>query len=668
LNNKIDFDVYFDKALGGWTGKSLGGTIGWFEGIKKITDFTIDDVLPEQVLANDDLDVQLVWMDALLTKGVYVTGDQLMEAWIGEYKAYMGEYGYSKRNYARGVRAPQSGVYGNSFFKTGMGCPIRSEIWGMICPGNPELAAEYARRDGTLDHEGESVWAEQFLAAIEAEAFFEKDVYALISRNMRFAPESSRLYACVRDAVKGFEAGLPWQKTWELLRDGHSHPDCTYAPFNLGIIALALLYGRGDFEDTLTISVNGGWDTDCTCATCGAVLGIINGNGGFDKKWLDLAGDKVVTSAKTLHEMNSLRQLAEYTCMAGITICREGLNSLEIVCAPELATGRAPFLPAARQQPDIEFAVEYNGYPAIGADETKKITLTIGNNSGAESRGVISIAVPDGWKAEYGKTPFDIAPRGKTAVDITIRADVADKLYDTNIINAIYTDSAGRRSRHDFGLCGAPACMVAGPFFDSYMEWTEDGGGAAPVRRRLRSRNSGEYGVPLANGAEEWCNHRVDIDKEYVAEDFSRRIQTENSFAGCKRVNIYDDAYSAKDAFGLQGPCCLYYYQEVHSPCDRRAILYSGSSDPYKIWLNGSLIYAQKDCRFWMPLNDNNVVDLKEGVNRIVIKTVRCGADNRFSMVFREYRADTPARYDVTPFITDLAYGAFLPARNGDLR
>jgi len=82
--NKIDYNIYFDKVLGGWIGKSLGGTVGWFEGVKKLSDLAIEDIIPQQVAGNDDLDVQLVWMDALLNKGIFVTSDQLMETWIDE--------------------------------------------------------------------------------------------------------------------------------------------------------------------------------------------------------------------------------------------------------------------------------------------------------------------------------------------------------------------------------------------------------------------------------------------------------------------------------------------------------------------------------------------------------------------------------------------------------
>jgi len=645
---KLDYGIYFDKVLGGWIGKSLGGTIGCFEGTKEVTDFSLSDLLPEELMANDDLDIQLVWMDALLNKGIYVTSGQLMDTWLREYDVHMGEYGYGKRNYNRGIKAPISGIYGNSFYKTGMGCPIRSEIWGMICPGNPGLASEYAYNDGILDHEGESVWAEQFLATMEAEAFFESDLPALINSAMKIIPVNSRLYKCICDAVKGFKQGLPWEKTWELLRNGHSHPDCTYAPFNLGIIVMALLYGGGNFEKTMLITANSGWDVDCTCATSGAVLGIINGKRGFSQNWLDYIGDKVVAGASPEYEMTSLRQLAEYTCRAGVTIMREGLSQVDIENIPASIES----IPAIKYTGEISFNVDYNGYPAIGKDETKNISVYVFNHGNRAITGVLTLDIPEDWEINKSAIPITIEAGRQINIDYMICAARVKQLNDKNIIKACFNETAGFYWEYSFGLCGTPVCKVLGPFFDSYKDWL-----SKEALALASFKKSGDKLVPIANGSEEWCNHRIDIDKEYVKEDFTDSQKTAEMFSNGASVNIYDDIYAIKDVYGMQGPCCVYYYQEIRCPSAQKALLNIGSTDPYKIWMNGKLLYTQNNNRFWLPINDAIVVGLREGVNQFIIKTARCGSDNRLSSVFREYNKNILPKYDVTPFVVDLSYG-----------
>ena len=94
---KITYETYFDKVRGGWTGKCLGGTIGCFEGTKQITNLNIYDLLPEKMVANDDLDIQLIWMDVLLVKGINFTSEQLMQAWIDQYDYNFGEYARKKK-------------------------------------------------------------------------------------------------------------------------------------------------------------------------------------------------------------------------------------------------------------------------------------------------------------------------------------------------------------------------------------------------------------------------------------------------------------------------------------------------------------------------------------------------------------------------------------------
>jgi hypothetical protein len=62
---------------------------------------------------------------------------------------------------------------------------------------------------------------------------------------------------------------------------------------NLAFITLALLSGNGDFSKTVCDAVNCGKDTDCTGATVGAILGILDPNC-IGEKWLAPIGRNVV--------------------------------------------------------------------------------------------------------------------------------------------------------------------------------------------------------------------------------------------------------------------------------------------------------------------------------------------------------------------------------------
>ena len=62
---------------------------------------------------------------------------------------------------------------------------------------------------------------------------------------------------------------------------------------NVGATALAILYGQGDFKETVQIGVLAGWDCDCNPAHAGGLIGIINGYSGLPTDLTDpnICGD-----------------------------------------------------------------------------------------------------------------------------------------------------------------------------------------------------------------------------------------------------------------------------------------------------------------------------------------------------------------------------------------
>ena len=307
----IDYTIFLDKVHGCWYGKCLGGAAGApVEGVKKIIEITDFTEIFNPDLPNDDLDLQLLWLDVLEHKGTLINSCDLADAWVEKCWYPFSEYGYFLKNYIRGIKPPYSGIINNSFFKEGMGCPIRSEIWGIISAGNPELAAKYAYIDATLDHADNSVYAEQFLAAIEAMAFFESDLKTLIEIGLTYIPDRSNLYLCIHEVLETYE-----KSSWEEIRDRilkkYAHPDFTNVVQNMGFIVLALLLGNGDMRDTINIALKCGYDTDCTCASAASVIGIVKGYSGLKSDITGLIDDRFVIGIDIERPSNSIRRLAE---------------------------------------------------------------------------------------------------------------------------------------------------------------------------------------------------------------------------------------------------------------------------------------------------------------------------------------------------------------------
>ena len=265
-------------------------------------------------MPNDDLDLQLLWLDVLERKGSVISSCDLADAWIEKCWYPFSEYGYFMKNYMRGIKPPYSGIINNSFFKEGMGCPIRSEIWGMISIGNPKLASEYAYMDATLDHAENSVYAEQFLAVVESMAFFENDMLRLIKVGMNFIPEESKLYQCYQEILNYYNMNSKdWRNARQLVLNKYSHPDFTNVVQNMGFVLIALLYGDGDMRKTINIALKCGYDTDCTCASAASVVGIMVGYEQLGTDITSLIKDYFICGIQVERESDSIKALAEDT-------------------------------------------------------------------------------------------------------------------------------------------------------------------------------------------------------------------------------------------------------------------------------------------------------------------------------------------------------------------
>ena len=120
--------VFRDKVMGCWLGKNAGGTLGepleGKFGRKEMFDIRWYPELPEGGIPNDDLEMQLIWLQALLQKGPGITSGDLVEYWLDCIAYNFDEYGLSKTNMKKGLLPPVCGWHNNAF-RDCMGSPIR---------------------------------------------------------------------------------------------------------------------------------------------------------------------------------------------------------------------------------------------------------------------------------------------------------------------------------------------------------------------------------------------------------------------------------------------------------------------------------------------------------------------------------------------------------------
>jgi ADP-ribosylglycohydrolase len=371
------------KILGCWLGKAAGGTLGQpYEGCEGPLALTFYDPVPTDMIPNDDLDLQVLWACVLAKmENPVINREIFARAWLEHVEFCYDEYGFAIRNLHHGVMPPHSGVCDN-WFKDGLGAAIRSEIWACLAPGNPELAARYAREDACVDHTGDGIYAAQFLAAAESMAFIENDLIKIINAGLSVIPADSRLARAIRDTVKWCEECTDSLIVRSRILDKWGSENFTDAVMNLPFALLGLLHGKGDFGATVCIACNCGKDADCTAATAGALYGIINPDG-IPEKWLAYIGDRLlvskeivgITPPETLGELcDMIMAIADKKPMlqAPETLPFHWPDTLKLqaecaIFSPWFAADENRFSPCL---PDNFIIREFNGFHnSINADE-----------------------------------------------------------------------------------------------------------------------------------------------------------------------------------------------------------------------------------------------------------------------------------------------------------
>lgn len=294
----ITFDkkTLHDRIYACWIGKNIGGTLGTpYEGSREMHDITGFASKEGEPLPNDDLDLQLAWLRAVDELGPQnINSKTLGEYWISWVTPHWNEYGICKANMRDGLLPPLSGEINNEEWKHSNGAWIRTEVWACLYPAMVEQAIRFAYEDASVDHGfGEGTYAAIFVAAMESAAFVIQDAYALLRIGLSKIPADCRVARSIKIVIKAFEAGVPWQEARQLVVQDSADLGWFQAPANVAFVVLGLLYGQGDFKQSLLYAVDCGDDTDCTGATLGALLGIMKGMDGIPQDWRAYIGDGI---------------------------------------------------------------------------------------------------------------------------------------------------------------------------------------------------------------------------------------------------------------------------------------------------------------------------------------------------------------------------------------
>ncbi len=291
-----------DKIRGGWAGKMVGVTYGAPTEFRYRQRINEDprDWKPEELegaLDQDDLYVQMTFAGVMDRLGLDATTEQYGDAHRdSQYRLWHANL-QARRLLRRGIKAPLSGQPGFTYHTNEIGTQFEADFVGLMCPGLPQAAQKYSDRFGHVIAYGDGVYAGMFVSGMYAAAFFERDPRRVIEAGLASIPSGSRYAQMVRDVLAWSAQNPDWKTTWQLINEKWDRddacPEGALKPFNISAVlngayvTMGLLYGGGNFDKTLEITMRAGQDSDCNPGTAGGVLGTMLGFKAIPSKWVE---------------------------------------------------------------------------------------------------------------------------------------------------------------------------------------------------------------------------------------------------------------------------------------------------------------------------------------------------------------------------------------------
>ncbi len=622
----LNYERYYDKIRGGWVGKCAGGILGApIEGFKRFNDIALSEKLFENNFPNDDLDLQILWLDMALKKGSLLTPRDFSEHWNKHVDFPWNEYGVATRNIKLGLHNPDSGSHNNDYWNQSMGSPIRSELWGMLCPGQPERAAAYAKMDSTVDHTGFSVEAEQYLSACASLAFFEDDILTILEKGLSYIDRNELCHQMITQVMN-------WNKTYDYntvagkIKSFYGDADFTSAPMNVAFTILSLLHSGKSF-DSLIDALRLGHDSDCIVATAGALLGIVVGYNELPEQWKERVGNELMVSPEIvgIHCPKTITELTELTQKAGVLFTKDtSANVLSDV--PEHDE---------HQVPDRLFLLTSRLVSYLNLEKGTSGELSIEFTNTTETQQNIRLVCTSSYLETYAKEMV-VNKKQQRAVSLQLKKN--HKPFPTHATTLPYKIEVWINNQSvasfDNGIPQHGSWLMLGPFI-------EDDPAMEPHHSAYPDH--GLSGLPSAV----YMNHdKVGSETEFLNPSKLKRLLDDKV--------IFDQDFHAVvlhpqkmnmplgDYFYGKGERTLYLYSVVESDNQCKQWLCMGTTAQVTVWHNEKRIYQEMEIKRKWPATHFTELLLTEGKNTLLVRLDHITDDFDFEVGLKDHLEKHP--------------------------
>ncbi len=297
---KITAEALADKLLGGWIGQMVG--VAWAAS----TEFSYKGaIMPESnieqwksykinnAFLQDDLYVEIPFMEAMMTYGALCDPSYIAEAFRDSSFPLWHANLAAQTNLQEGIEYPNSGHYLYNACADDIDWQIECDFLGQMYPGLVNEAALRAYELGHIMTYGDGTYGGVFITAMHAAAYTADSIEEIAEAGIAVIPDNTKFKSVVTEVMSCYQNGLSWEECWQKIeaqwgKDDKCSPDSALnidAKLNSAYVLIGLLWGNGDFRDTIIISTRCGQDSDCNPSSAASILGTWLGASQIDDEY-----------------------------------------------------------------------------------------------------------------------------------------------------------------------------------------------------------------------------------------------------------------------------------------------------------------------------------------------------------------------------------------------
>lgn len=281
---------YLDKVKAIWHAQIIAVNMGWQFEHRQASVKWVDQFPQNQLYdlnknggapIDDDWYYEMAALRAFKTHGVGLTVQQLGKQWVENRVGTWGSSEMARLNLEKGIDAPASGHPRHNRLWFTMGNQCRGDLFGMVAPGLPNVAAQLSSDLGHINSYAEGTDGGVMVSTMISIAFFEKDPKKVVRLARQVLHPETPHRKCLDMIVSMADAGKSAREIFDAVEDEwHAvYPATNNSVSNMGLAATAVYFGEGDFLKSLNLAFSGGdfTDADCNGAVAGAVVAAMHG-------------------------------------------------------------------------------------------------------------------------------------------------------------------------------------------------------------------------------------------------------------------------------------------------------------------------------------------------------------------------------------------------------